>query len=152
MTQGTNQREQIYIYDTCQKCQEPNVLVYEYDGKLLCAEDSRHYIRKQPHVPFCDMCGKQDRVVRDPSHRRNEYLCMDCHVKTGFMIVDTVTNRVVRSTYTSVYVRPDKPKTKCYVDNADCDNNVKPRGPWNGRSLCDKHGKIPPKREKTTKS
>jgi len=148
MTRGTIQRDNVYVYDTCQKCQEPNVLVYEYDGKLLCAEDSRQYIRTQPHVPFCDRCGKQDRVVRDPSHRRNEYLCMDCHIETGFMIVDTVTNRVVRSTYTSVYVRPEKPKMKCYVDNHDCDNNIKPRGAWDGKSLCNKHGRTAPDKKK----
>lgn len=149
MTQGTVQRDNVYVYGTCQKCQEPNVLVYECDGKLLCAEDSRQYIRKQPHVPFCDMCGKQDRVVRDPSHRRNEYLCMDCHIKTGFMIVDSVTNRVVRSAFTSTYERPEKPKMKCYVDNADCDNNIKPRGAWDGKSLCNVHGRTAPDKKKT---
>lgn len=149
MTRGTVQRDNVYVYDVCEKCQEPNVLVYEYEGKLLCAEDSRQHIRRQPHVPFCDMCGKQDRVVRDPSHRRNEYLCMDCHVATGFMIVDSVTNRVVRSAFTSVYVRPERPKMKCYVDNHDCDNNIKPRGAWDGKSLCNKHGRTPPDKKKT---
>ena len=151
MTQGTNQREQMYVYDTCQKCQEPNVLVYEYDGKLLCAEDSRQYIRRQPHVPFCDMCGKQDRVVRDPSHRRNEYLCWTCHEETGFTVNNTVIKRAIVSMANS-FTRGTKIKCDAAGYGTECDNNIKPRGPWGGRSLCDKHGKTPPKPQKGTKS
>lgn len=148
MQQGTIQRDQIYVYGNCQKCQEQNVLVYAVGELLLCAEDTRQHAFRSVHVPHCDKCGVQDKVVRDPSHRRNEYLCMSCHVENGFMIVDTVTNRVVRSTFTSTYERPARPKIKCYVDNHDCDDNIKPRGQWDGKMLCNKHGRVAPDKKK----
>ena len=96
MTRGTVQREQIYIYDTCQQCGEQNALVYERGELLLCAEDSRAYAKTHPLKPYCDRCGKQENVVRDPSHRRNEYLCMSCHADDGFLIQDSVTGRAVK--------------------------------------------------------
>lgn len=95
MTRGTIQREQVYVYDTCQQCQETNVLVYECGEQLLCAEHSRAYARSHPLKPYCDRCGKQEKVFRDPSHRRNEYLCMSCHADDGFLIRDSVTGRAV---------------------------------------------------------
>ena len=95
MPQGTIQREKIYVYDTCQQCGEQNALVYECGDQLLCAEHSRQYARNNPLLPYCDRCGKQDKVVRDPSHRRNEYLCMSCHTDDGFFIRDSVTGRAV---------------------------------------------------------
>jgi|694.fasta_scaffold138079_3 hypothetical protein len=97
MTRGTIQREHVYVYDTCMQCQEQNVLVYECGEQLLCAEHSRQYARKNPLPQYCDRCGKQDKVVRDPGHRRNEYLCMSCHADDGFLIHDSVTARAVKS-------------------------------------------------------
>lgn len=98
MTRGTIQREQVYVYDTCQQCNDTNVLVYECGEQLLCAEHSRQYARSHPLKPYCDRCMKQDKVVRDPSHRRNEYLCMSCHADDGFLIRDSVTGRAVVET------------------------------------------------------
>jgi hypothetical protein len=96
MTRGTIQREQVYVYDTCQQCNEQNVLVYECGEQLLCAEHSRQYARSHPLPQYCDRCGKEDKVVRDPGHRRNEYLCMSCHADDGFLIHDSVTGRAVK--------------------------------------------------------
>ena len=97
MTQGTNQREQVYIYGTCSLCSDTNVLVYKCEEQLLCADHARDYARKHPLLPYCDRCGKQDKIVRDPSHRRNEYLCFSCHQNDGFLITDSVTARAVRN-------------------------------------------------------
>ena len=98
MTQGTIQKDKLYVYGTCVTCSEENVLVYSAADNLICAYCYRDWARNQPHVPFCDKCGKQDRVVRDPSHRRNEYLCMSCHADDGFLIRDSVTGRAVIET------------------------------------------------------
>lgn len=98
MTRGTIQRDQVYVYGTCEQCQEANALVYECGEQLLCAEHSRQYARLHPLKPYCDRCGKQEKVFRDPSHRRNEYLCMGCHADDGFLIRDSVTGRAVLET------------------------------------------------------
>lgn len=98
MTRGTIQRDQVYVYGTCERCQEANALVYECGEQLLCAEHSRQYARSHPLKPYCDRCMKQDKVFRDPSHRRNEYLCMSCHANDGFLIRDSVTGRAVIET------------------------------------------------------
>ena len=95
MTLGTIQRDQVYVYGTCEQCQEANALVYECGEQLLCAEHSRQYARSHPLKPYCDRCGKQEKVFRDPSHRRNEYLCMGCHADDGFLVRDSVTGRAV---------------------------------------------------------
>ena len=98
MTRGTIQRDQVYVYGTCEQCQEANALVYECGEQLLCAEHSRQYARSHPLKPYCDRCGKQEKVFRDPSHRRNEYLCMSCHANDGFLVRDSVTGRAVLET------------------------------------------------------
>ena len=98
MTRGTIQRDKVYVYGTCERCQEANALVYECGEQLLCAEHSRQYARSHPLKPYCDRCMKQDKVFRDPSHRRNEYLCMSCHADDGFLIRDSVTGRAVIET------------------------------------------------------
>jgi len=98
MTRGTIQKDQVYVYGTCERCQETNALVYECGEQLLCAEHSRQYAHSHPLKPYCDRCMKQDKVFRDPSHRRNEYLCMSCHADDGFLIRDSVTGRAVIET------------------------------------------------------
>ena len=67
MTRGTIQRDKVYVYGTCERCQEANALVYECGEQLLCAEHSRQYARSHPLKPYCDRCMKQDKVFRDPS-------------------------------------------------------------------------------------
>jgi hypothetical protein len=146
---GTVQREQLYVYDVCQLCvSDEQVLVYERDDQLLCAEHTRRCIAANPQVQSCDRCGSARNILRDPSHRRNEYLCLDCHKEDGFTSNDTVTGRAVRSA-----VLPPKlarPKVKCEAAGygSKCDDNVKPRNAWGGKSLCNTHGKTPPAREK----
>ena len=94
---GTIQREKIYVYGTCEQCGEADVLVYECGDKLYCAEHTRQYAREFPRPQLCDKCGSDNIVFRDPSHRRNEYLCWDCHVEVGTTIRDTVTARAARN-------------------------------------------------------
>ncbi len=95
MTRGTVQRENIYVYDTCQLCNEQNALVYEAGEQLLCANCSRKYAAANPRKQLCDRCGKEANVLRDPSHRRNEYFCMQCHAETGFAPSNSVVYRTL---------------------------------------------------------
>lgn len=95
MTRGTIQREKIYVYDTCQECGEENALVYEAGDKLMCANDYRKYAVANPPKPICDRCGKEGNVLRDPSHRRDEYFCMPCHMETGFAPSNSVVYRTL---------------------------------------------------------
>lgn len=96
MMQGTVQRDKIYIYDTCNLCKQQDVLVYACGDQLLCAEHARVWIRENPSVQLCDKCGAEGNVFRDPSHRRNEYLCVKCHDENGFRPSNTVANRAFR--------------------------------------------------------
>ena len=150
MTQGTNQREQVYIYGTCLVCAESNVLVYELNDNLLCAEHYRDRTRTIKRTTPCDKCGA-DNAVRDPAHRRNEYLCWSCHEKNGFVVNDSVIKRAIVSLVNN-FTRGNKIKCDAAGYGTECDTNIKPRGPWGGMALCDKHGKTPPKSQKGTKS
>ena len=147
---GTNQREQIYVYDACSLCAEPNVLVYELDGNLLCSEHYRDRTRRTEKIQHCDRCDKPN-ALRDSTHRRNEYLCWSCHEADGFVISNTVVKRAIVS-LVSNFTRGAKSRCDAAGYGSDCDNNIKPRGPWGGRMLCNNHGKIPPKPQKGTKS
>jgi hypothetical protein len=149
MTQGTNQREHNYVYGACSVCQE-HALVYELNDSLLCAEHYRDKTRLIKRATPCDKCGA-DNAVRDPSHRRNEYLCWSCHGENGFVVNDSVIKRAIVSLVNN-FTRGSKIKCDAAGYGSDCDNNVKPRGPWGGRALCDTHGKTPPKPQKGTKS
>lgn len=148
MTQGTNQREQVYIYGTCSLCSDTNVLVYNLEDVLYCATHYRDVTRKYNRVQACDFCGNTP-AVRDPNHRRNEYLCWKCHEKTGFAVNNTVIKRAIVSMVDRYIHRG--PRVKCYAAGygTACDDNVKPRGQWGGKSLCDTHGKNPPKPKKS---
>jgi ribosomal protein S27E len=97
MTQGTVQRDKIYVYHDCQftGCPEKETLVYLCGDELYCAQHTREYVRKNPVKPQCDRCGNETKVFRDPSHRRNEYLCINCHLDDGFLARDSVTERAV---------------------------------------------------------
>ena len=150
MTQGTNQREQVYIYGTCSLCSDTNVLVYDLDDVLYCATHYRDTTRQYKRIQSCDTCGSTP-AVRDPNHRRNEYLCWKCHEKTGFTVNNTVIKRAIVSMVNN-FTRGSKIKCDAAGYGSECDNNIKPRGPWGGRSLCDKHGKTPPKPQKGNKS
>lgn len=151
MTQGTNQRLDIYVRDTCAKCGDADVLVYEFDEQLVCAEDYRRMTRQIKWVQACDNCGATP-AVRDPNHRRNEYLCGSCHRESGFVVNNTVIKRALVSLVAQA--KKIGKRDICYAAGygSDCDDNVKPRGAWEGRSLCDKHGKVPPKPTKGKKS
>ena len=149
MTQGTVQREQKYVYDTCSSCGDTNVLVYELDDKLVCASDYRNIVYLRKVVQPCDKCGAPN-AVRDPGHRRNEYLCWRCH-EGSFIMRDSVVKRAIAAINNAVLV---KEKAVCYAAGygTECDTNVKPRSAWGGKLLCNRHGKIPPNKEKNNKS
>ena len=148
MTRGTIQRDQIYVYAQCEHsgCDEQNALVYECGDSLLCAWHMREYARANPVKQSCDRCGSQKNVVRDPSHRRNEYLCFSCHEETGFFAKDSVTSRAIRSAVRSI-INPNMPALECYAKGhgTECEGTLKPRSAWGGKILCNKHGRVTPK-------
>jgi hypothetical protein len=129
-------------------CAEKDVLVYEINDILYCAEHYRDVTRQYHRVQSCDFCGSTP-AVRDPNHRRNEYLCWKCHEQTGFTVNNTVIKRAIVSMVDRYIHRG--PRTKCDAAGygTACDDNVKPRGQWGGKSLCDTHGKKPPKPNKS---
>lgn len=145
MTRGTIQREQIYVYDTCSSCGDTNVLVYEIDDKLVCASDYREITFTRKKIQHCDRCGAEN-AVRDPAHRRNEYLCWTCHQTDGFAINNSVVKRAIATINNSILTKRVKCDAAGY--GTDCDFNVKPRSAWGGKLLCNRHGKTPPKKEK----
>ena len=148
--QGTVQKEQIYVHGTCASCGDTNVLVYDLDSRLVCAHDYRRFIRKEQYAQCCDACGGPN-AVRDPAHRRNEYLCFSCHEKNGFMIRNSVVKRAVQMLGSKSII--SKPGV-CYASGygSSCDKNVKPRSAWGGKLLCNTHGKNKPNQEKRNKS
>lgn len=97
---GTIQRDKIYVYDTCAECSEKEVLVYDADSKLLCAYCYRTWTRKQTRTTTCDRCGNTAKVFRNPKHRRNEYMCLACHIDDGFYPEDSATYRAFKQTAT----------------------------------------------------
>jgi hypothetical protein len=129
-------------------CAEKDVLVYEINDILYCAEHYRDVTRQYRRVQACDFCGNTP-AVRDPNHRRNEYLCWKCHEETGFTVNNTVIKRAIVSMVERYIHRG--PRVKCDASGygTSCDDNVKPRGAWGGKSLCDTHGKKPPKPNKS---
>lgn len=149
MTRGTVQREHIYVRGTCEQCGESDTLVYELDAKLICAEDYRKAVRNLKFITACDQCGATP-SFRDPAHRRNEYLCAGCHSKNDFNTNNTVVKRVL----VQIFKGLPGSKVRCLGESADspCDDNIKPRGAWGGKSLCNVHGRIPPKPIRDTKS
>lgn len=151
MSRGTVQVEQKYVYDTCDVCHDVNVLVYELDDLLMCAHDYKKRVRAVEYVQPCDQCGGKN-AVRDPAHRRNEYLCIPCHSKNGF----TVTNSVVKRAVSMLGVNRSilSASATCFAAGygSPCDKNIKPRSAWGGKLLCNTHGKSSPKPEKPNKS
>lgn len=77
---GTCSRVRQFVRGTCADCGADGVLVYDApleETRLCCSDCVRVYPRdlRQP----CDKCGARGNVWRDPIHRRNEYLCINCH-------------------------------------------------------------------------
>lgn len=68
---------------TCETCGATNELLG--DGDPRCAECRRRTSnRRQGELSYpCDQCGR-DGAIRDPAHRRDEYLCLDCHKLNGY--------------------------------------------------------------------
>jgi hypothetical protein len=87
MTRGTDQREKIYVRDTCETCKEDDVLIYENrEGSILCAQCYRDYARRNPTPQHCDSCGTRTSVFRNGTNRDNVYMCLTCHQATGYKL------------------------------------------------------------------
>ena len=151
MSKGTVQVEQKYVYGTCDVCHDVNVLVYELSDQLVCAHDYRKTVRSVEYKQPCDRCGKEN-AVRDPAHRRNEYLCIPCHSQDGFTISNSVVKRAVSMLGVNRSIL--SATVTCYAAGygSPCDHNIKPRSAWGGKLLCNAHGKVNPKPKKGNKS
>lgn len=81
---GTVHRIGQVVRGACASCsRDDNPLLYDTldDPTLLCSDCSAKRGKahaKEPKQP-CDSCGATGNVWRDPIHRRNEYLCINCH-------------------------------------------------------------------------
>lgn len=124
----------------CPRCNSPDQLLYHYEPTdhslgLACPECVRKHARVTHRSTPCDVCGAPG-AWRNPKHRRNEYLCGNCHVDSGEGVV---LNRW--------FPRASSPhplgrKPKCSVSDNSCRGEVKISGPG-GQLLCRKHaGKI----------
>lgn len=75
----------------CGVCNEGNLLkMYDLGGEKVCASCYRAAVsgtRGRDAQP-CDGCGALG-AWRNPRHRRNEYLCSDCHRSSGEPVVLT---------------------------------------------------------------
>lgn len=75
----------------CEVCDEGNLLkIYDLDGARVCASCYRaaaNETRCHSSQP-CDRCHAPG-AWRNPRHRRNEYLCGDCHRELGEPVVLT---------------------------------------------------------------
>jgi hypothetical protein len=75
----------------CAQCGAGNLqrIYTSQDGCPLCASCYRSTAKAAPStVTLCDKCGNGP-AFRNPGHRRNEYLCRDCHAATGEPVVLT---------------------------------------------------------------
>mgnify|MGYP003341354712 FL=1 len=150
MTQGTNQREKIYIYGTCSSCSDANVLVYNINEQLLCANDARTIAQNTRYTQSCDRCGAAQ-SFRDPRHRRNEYLCISCHEQDGYVSRTNVVHQAVRAMLRTSL--PIGVRSVCEAANygTECDANIKPRNSFGGRLLCNTHSRPIAKKAKKDK-
>lgn len=76
----------------CEECGSSNlqrIYTSPITGLRLCASCYRLAAKAAPSIQtLCDKCGKGP-AFRNPGHRRNEYLCRECHAETGEPVVLT---------------------------------------------------------------
>ena len=117
-----------------------------YEGPPICSDCYRARARAAPlPVQECDRCQGAP-AFRDPSHRRNEYLCGDCHAANGYFLgARQLAGNVARSAPTlreSTDGRAGRASVICEAHGygTECRGEIKPRGGVNvGRSLCSFH-------------
>lgn len=133
---GTNSRLGQYVRGDCAVCGAVNVLVYETDEEtgLVCASDYRRWSYSNPVKQACDNCGSTGNVWRDPVHRRNEYLCINCHDPEALF-----QNRWADKARVSVPLNPAARPVCALSDyGTECRGEVKWRSAL-GMSVCNKH-------------
>lgn len=107
------------------------------DGIQRCAT---HHGRLRPRkIEYpCDNCGSGP-AFRDPMHRRDEYLCADCHRKHDSY--EPSERAMITKTQVRVGVTHSKGlKPLCVARGVtECKGQVKPRGALKGAVVCDRH-------------
>jgi hypothetical protein len=94
---GTNQRDAVYVYGSCDLCNvDERVLIYDAGANLVCAEHMRQLIKANPRSQKCDNCEYRGPVFREAGHRRNEYLCLTCHQVNGVRVHHSTSTRVLQ--------------------------------------------------------
>jgi hypothetical protein len=118
-------------------CRETDAVLYDTldDPTLLCVWHSRARSKATPRSQACDRCGSTGNVWRDPVHRRNEYLCINCHDPESLF-----QNRWANKVRQSSPLHDGPPRAVCAAAGygTECKGEIKWRGAHN-MSLCNKH-------------
>lgn len=116
----------------CASCKDDGVILH---GDDLCAGCYR--VQANRNLPYpCDMCGEAP-AFRDPLHRRDEYLCNECHAKTGFVPGERAMITKVQARVGFTHTQGRKEPCIAAGHGTDCKGQTKPRGKLG--VLCDRH-------------
>jgi hypothetical protein len=67
----------------CTTCGAEDELLGQDDPRCAsCRRKTANRHQAEMYYP-CDRCGASS-AIRDPAHRRDEYLCLDCHKREGY--------------------------------------------------------------------
>jgi hypothetical protein len=134
--EGTDSRVGRWVRGTCAVDGEGQVLLYETDEEtgLVCATHYRSWSVANPVKQACDNCGSTGNVWRDPVHRRNEYLCINCH-DPDTLFQNRWANKVRESKPLGIHA-----KAECAVGSGitECKGEIKWRSAYN-MLLCNRH-------------
>ena len=121
---------------TCTSCGAEDELLD--DDPARCADCRRKTANRHQAEMFypCDKCGTEA-AVRDPLHRRDEYLCLTCHKEAGY---EPTERAMVFKTQARVGVKHSMGRTStCILAAAGtpCGGEVKQRGKHG--EICNRH-------------
>ena len=138
---GTSYADGRIVRGACTRCGDEDVLLYDHpqDPALMCADCSRRRAKENPVPQACDNCGSTGNVWRDPVHRRNEYLCINCHDPESLF-----QNRWANKVRESTPLNLGAPRAVCgLVDRGtECKGEIKWRSAL-GMQACNKHAGKP---------
>lgn len=120
---------------TC-ACGEENAILHEREeGPPCCAECYRRgAVRDREQA--CDSCGLGP-AFRDPSHRRDEFKCLECHAKDGYTLDDAGMLRKLMGMPGRKHAQGRVEPCIAKGGVTECKGQTKPRGRLG--VMCDRH-------------